>query len=411
MIKKLISAVLCVMLALTTTTACLAGSAGYSVEAAVNYETPYYYYQLSDNAKTIYNKIKPAVLECKKQVKMDIQMEEEDFDKVSELLMLHDPVTFNVADFQATTTTYTLKNSKTTTVTFNIKYKYSKETFDKMVAAYEKKVDNILSKLKGVTNTYQKIRIIHDEIVKNTVYDLESSANDTIYGALVKQKGKCDGYAKSFSYICAKAGIRTVTVIGNAARDGVSELHMWNKVYYNNKWYNVDATWDDPVSNQTPNNSHDYFMISDAAISRSHVESNLSFEVPKAGDNSINYYKVNKRFAGDLDSAKNLISTGLASAVKNKAVTYEFQCSSKSVFDEVQKYVTGSGNINSVLKNIRSNTGTKVAASIYSYGFNEEQYTVKIMIFYENTSIDNYFSDTDSIGADMLNSLAKLGIK
>ena len=404
MLKRFISAVLCVMLALTSTVAYISDSGSYVVEAAVDYDTPYYYSQMSEDAKKAYNELKAAVLECTGKVKVKASISQEDFDMIAELLILHDPMTFNVADIEANDVT---RNS----AVFSIKYTYSKETYDKMAAAYEKKVNEILAKLTDDMNRYQKIRIIHDEIIKNTVYDLESSANDTIYGTLVKKKGKCDGYAKTFSYICAKAGIRTVTVIGSAARDGSTEMHMWNKVYYNNKWYNVDTTWDDPVSNLKKNYNYDYFMISDAEISRSHVEDNFSFKVPKADDDSISYYKVNKKCADDLESAKSLIKSGITAAAKNRVPYYEFKCSSKAVFDETVKYANDTKKISELLKSVKKDTGSKLVTSVYSYGFNDEQYTIRFLIFYENTTIGSYFTETDSIDSELIKKLAGFGIK
>lgn len=404
MLKKLVSAVLCAALALTTSVVYFSDSGSYVVEAAVDYDTPYYYDQMSEDAQKVYDELKSAILECKKKIKINASIGQEDFDMVAELLILHDPVTFNVANIEANNVT---KKS----ADFTIQYVYSKETFDKMVTAYEKKVDSILAKLEGETNKYKKIRIIHDEIIKNTVYDLESSANDNIYGTLVKKKGKCDGYAKSFAYICGKAGIRTVTVIGSAVQDNSAELHMWNKVYYNNKWYNVDVTWDDPVSNMKRNLKYDYFMISDKEIGRSHTEDNLSFKVPKAEDDSISYYKVNKKYVEDFDSAKSLIKSGLTSAAKNRVPYYEFKCSSKSLLNEVEAYIYDINKMGSLLKTVKKDTGSKIIPNIYSYSFSEDVYTVRIYIFFENTTLDDYFSETESLSSDMRGTLASFGIK
>ena len=409
MFKRFIAAVLCVMLALTTTVTQYAVSESYSVEAAVDYETPYYYNQLSTNGKKLYKTLKSAILKCQSDVKMEnIKLADEDIQQVLELLMLHDPTTFNLSDLGGYTSTN--RRSGAVTYFFELEYTYNKSTYNKMVEAYEKKINNILSKLTDDMSTYKKLRIIHDEIIKTAVYDLESPTNATVYGALVKKKAKCDGYAKTFSYVCAKAGIRTVTVVGEASRDN-TELHMWNKVYYNKKWYNVDVTWDDPVNNTKNNLSHNYFMISDKVIGKSHTEDNLSFEVPKANDNSINFYAINKKNAEDFDSAKSLIKSSLTTAAKNKTTYIEFKCSSKSVFDKTIKYVNNSSNICSVLKTVRKDTGSKLVTDVYSYSYNDDTYTIRLLIFYENTSLDSYYLDTSEIGKDMAKALANSGVK
>ena len=41
-----------------------------------------------------------------------------------------------------------------------------------------------------------------------------------------------------------------------------SDTHIWNAINYNNNWYHIDATWDDPVSQSGVDSlSHDYFII------------------------------------------------------------------------------------------------------------------------------------------------------
>ena len=42
-----------------------------------------------------------------------------------------------------------------------------------------------------------------------------------------------------------------------------SDKHIWNLVYINGKWLNLDLTFDDPVTNTGEDIlQHDYFLIS-----------------------------------------------------------------------------------------------------------------------------------------------------
>ena len=45
--------------------------------------------------------------------------------------------------------------------------------------------------------------------------------------------------------------------------------HAWNKVKVDGSWYNIDLTWDDPVSSR-PILSYDYFLVSDAVMKKDH---------------------------------------------------------------------------------------------------------------------------------------------
>ena len=374
-----------------------------TAEAAKVYETPYYYTMLTDNAKLAYKDLKKAILSCDKSVKIKYSIDQKDFEKIVELLIFHDPMTFNLKNIEV--------SSNANSIKFKLSYRYDKETYDKMVAGYQKKTDEILGKLTDDMSVYKKIRTIHDSIINNTVYDLDNPTGDTVYGTLVKNKAKCDGYAKTFSYICGQAGIRTVTVIGDDKKDSSDSMHMWNKVYYNKKWYNVDVTWDDPVGNLKDNLQYDFFMVSDDALKNTHSEDNFSFDAPAADDDSKDYFVVNKKYAEDLDTAKDILKKGLISAAGKNKNCVTFKCSSKSVYEEVKNYVNNSDAISKIIESVNKKAGSSLIPEIYSNNFNDDQYIISLYVFYENSDLDDYFTSLSELDSSALKLLAKYGIK
>lgn len=393
--KKITSLFFSFVFALMSFTAALSVNDSFSVSAAKVYETPYYYNQMSEEAQDVYNTLKEAVLNCKKTVKIKCDIEQDDFDQIAELLILHDPMTFNLKDIEA-------QSATSRSITFKLHYRYSKENYDKMVASYKKSVDKVLAKLDDDMSTYVKIKTIHDAIANGTVYDKEYKLSDTIYGTLVKKKAKCDGYAKTFSYICGQAGIRTVTVIGSDIYTTDDTLHMWNKVYYNKKWYNVDVTWDDPVSNMTANRLYDFFMVSDKNFSKTHTEDNLSFKVPAATDNSKTYFKMYKKYAEDTASAKALLQSELEKAAKSGKKYVIIQCATDSAYKNMCKYILDVEKTCSMLKKA-GKKNKNLVTELYSYGNNDEYRTIKLYLFYKNTDIDEYY--IDDVDKDMAKAL------
>lgn len=109
----------------------------------------------------------------------------------------------------------------------------------------------------------EKIRVIHDYIINNSKYDKNRSDNNifdyqsnTAYGVLLEGYGICSGYTDSMMLFLEKLGIKSYKVS--------SENHVWNKVLLDNKWYNLDLTWDDPVNSDGSDSLlHDFFLISD----------------------------------------------------------------------------------------------------------------------------------------------------
>ncbi|MDE5742597.1 MAG: hypothetical protein K2H90_09135, partial [Oscillospiraceae bacterium] len=164
MFKKFISVFLCIIAVFTITSSVFIRSGGITAEAASSFTLPYYYYQMGDEAQEFYLYLRKAVKECRTKIKLNIDFEMEEFIMVAELLIYHDPMTFNLDEIEVLSET---KNS----VTFGMTYKYDKETYGKMVKAYDKATNKILSKFTDKMSTYNKIKTIHDEIINNAVYD------------------------------------------------------------------------------------------------------------------------------------------------------------------------------------------------------------------------------------------------
>lgn len=59
----------------------------------------------------------------------------------------------------------------------------------------------------------------------------------------------CEGYALAFEHLMHQAGIPCSYVSGDARHEGLNETddrgHAWNVVKIDNRWYEVDTTWDD----------------------------------------------------------------------------------------------------------------------------------------------------------------------
>ena len=90
----------------------------------------------------------------------------------------------------------------------------------------------------------EKLKVFHDYLCENFEYDLEAENGHNIYGALINGRCVCEGYAENFKALCDLAGIPCVLVTGKTSTTG--ENHMWNYCLLDdNKWYAVDATWDD----------------------------------------------------------------------------------------------------------------------------------------------------------------------
>lgn len=121
----------------------------------------------------------------------------------------------------------------------------------------------LLNILDDSMSEYQKVLAIHDWITFRATYntvDINNGYNQFIDGLLKEEDYNltvCNGYALTFSTLCAMAGIEAKYVTGYA-REG----HAWNEVKVDGKWYCVDTTWDKATSTNYQFENHKYFLVS-----------------------------------------------------------------------------------------------------------------------------------------------------
>ena len=155
-------------------------------------------------------------------------------------------------------------------------------TVDDTVTESKKLAQTVINKIitKGMSD-FEKAKAIHDYMVMNIDYDYDNYCANTIpaesyssLGALKNKYAVCAGYALTFKLLCETAGLECDYVVGTAGG-----YHAWNQVKVDGKWYNVDVTWDDPVSkgkafDDHKYNRYSYFLISDELMYKDHKAHN-----------------------------------------------------------------------------------------------------------------------------------------
>lgn len=127
---------------------------------------------------------------------------------------------------------------------------------------------------------YEKVKAYHDYIINTTTYSETGERAHSITGALLDGACVCEGYTEALDLLCYLSGIECIGVSGTGETDSAFGPHAWNKVRLGDKWYNVDVTWDDPVSSRDILR-YDYFLISDDKMAQDH-EWYLYPHIPKS---------------------------------------------------------------------------------------------------------------------------------
>lgn len=161
---------------------------------------------------------------------------------------------------------------------YNIKYAALSNDYLTEFALFKSKVASMTSSTKS---TYEKVQDIHDYLCDNVLYDTTSARSMKSSGAIIDGKCVCQGYAYAFKIACEYFGIPCICVGGSGKTTRNQEDHMWNYVQMDDgKWYGVDATWDDQITKIY----NDFFLVGSdtkdeyfgkSKFSESHIPSGL----------------------------------------------------------------------------------------------------------------------------------------
>lgn len=119
---------------------------------------------------------------------------------------------------------------------------------------------------------YEQVKAFHNYLVNNTEFRETGERSHSAAGPLLDGFAVCEGYSKALDILCYLSGIECVCINGT----GNGGSHGWNKVKIDGQWYNIDVTWDDPISSR-PILTYDYFLVSDSVLAQDHAWIPYSF--------------------------------------------------------------------------------------------------------------------------------------
>lgn len=103
----------------------------------------------------------------------------------------------------------------------------------------------------------EKVNAIYEWMIHNFEYDYECEPFIQYFNVrktLNTRKGICYDFSHLFAALCRSQNIPCYVIDGTKI-DDANYHHTWNRVYFDNSWWNVDITFD---SIQTQNNSELY---------------------------------------------------------------------------------------------------------------------------------------------------------
>ena len=131
-------------------------------------------------------------------------------------------------------------------------------TYDEQLQV-NKEVKNVLDDLDVYGESdYTKVKAVHDYIVSNIQYYYGSEGKYSAYNAIVEKSVVCQGFASITYKMLRDLDVKVRMIKGL----GKNQSHAWNIVYVSGKWYNLDNTWDENISNPSSPGGirYDYFL-------------------------------------------------------------------------------------------------------------------------------------------------------
>lgn len=362
----------------TATTKKTTSSSSSSVTYNVDYKTKYVYKQLPASEKKLYANIVEAAKSFKSKV------------AVPEDLSVNQTIKTYVNVINQEPELFWLPRAIPVNIngSLNIKYVYTAEEAADIQTKLDKNVKTILNTVNQYKSTFSKIKVIYDWVIKNSNFSTSDSEDTcSIKNGLTKGADlQCAGYARTMQYLFDLSGIQSVVIIG---KNPQGTTHAWNKVYCDNGYYVIDATWGDPINDHDENYiRYNYFLVPDAWVENDHLNPNTYFRgngttihlfnEPSCTKTSANYYKVYKKEFSSYKEAMAGMKAELAANIKTGTVATTIRVTSKDIWDqmntnasfrELQDYAKSQG------------ASVKKLSRLKTYG--EGTYVVQYDIFYK----------------------------
>lgn len=316
------------------------------VDSSVDSSTRYVYNTLTEDEQKLYDAIVGAASNMSTRIYGTNNLDSAEWSKIFGLVYNQEPQLFWLS---------------TKSVVGRI---YYLETDTEKIASMQKEidatVDSLIREANSKSTTYEKLLVFHDYLVLNSTFEKNSgtagSFNQTIYNAFAggtSSQGniQCSGYAKAMQYLCDKAGIDCMVIVGTNDKD---LSHAWNKVKVEGEWYNLDCTWDDPILTDPVENylRYNYFLVPDEWINnKTHFNVNkvtlksgktfTYYDPPKATSDSLNYFVKNGYVYKDFDSADKALKAALEDAASKKGAVAHIMVDSDDIYKKITSDLAG----------------------------------------------------------------------
>jgi hypothetical protein len=324
-------------------------------------DSRYYYRQLTDRQKALYNTILSGLKEYDKEIKMQTAPAHE-IPFVYNCVLLDNPLIFYTLSFRLMS--IKAKNRCSVLPDYLYPQKLAEEHTE-TVREYMKKFDKIKKK-----DDLAKEKYVHDYCLDNFTYDYAFGKNAySVLGPVINKKAVCEGIAKFVKLVFDYTGLKSIVVSGNANNPALGsrmESHAWNIVKIKGKTFHLDVTFDLSIKKKT--NRYDYFNLSDADILKDHE---ITDEIPECSTSGQDYYSANGMAVSDLKELETFLGKQIKQGKKHILVKITDAENIKSINKKVME-IAQKHNLKIFNKSFTVETGCNPSQMVFEINYKEK---------------------------------------
>ncbi len=227
----------------------------------------YYRLKLNDKGQKIYDKIRIGLLSYSKMIEL-YDVSEDEIQDIFQKIVDDNPNLFYVE--QLVFEKHIFSNKYVVTPQYRFDIKKANDTLIALMQKCKQILQNIFK-----LSQFEQEKYIHDYFIKEVVYDNDfATSSFECVGPLLFGKGVCEGISKAAKLLFDFVGIKSLVLHGYTNNTGLNfvrkdELHAWNIVLIENKYYHLDITFDLTLT-ERGTIRYDYFNLSYLDISTDH---------------------------------------------------------------------------------------------------------------------------------------------
>ena len=224
---------------------------------------------LSEKEKIVYEEILESYLQFKPDLSTRVnKLTTDELDIAFRAVVLDHPEVFWIKSYSSVNFGDKVRTSKIIV----LNYYYSEEQAIELKNEVQTVYISIIEKANTYRNDEDKVKFVYDKLIKMGTYTNDENVDSGKYQSFISifKDGKtvCSGFSYAFKFIMDNLGIESNIIID--IQDEIKDSHMWNMVKLNDKWYNLDITYDDSSTEELGYPTYDYYLKNNDEFYKTH---------------------------------------------------------------------------------------------------------------------------------------------